>query len=49
VNPTKLKASATRFDFITWSKGESSGFKLGDRLISNNQGFKSESIKISNP
>lgn len=49
VIPTTLKASATKFDLITWSNGESSGFKLGERLISNSQGFKSESIKISNP
>lgn len=49
VMPTKLKVSATRFDLIQWSKGESSGFKLGERLISRSQGFKSLSIKMSNP
>ena len=48
VTPTRLRVSATRFDLMQWSSGES-GVNDGAKLTSRSQGFRSESIKTSKP
>lgn len=46
--PARVRRSASIADFIRMSKGVSTP-KDGDRFTSRSQGFRDESIKISNP
>jgi hypothetical protein len=48
LTPHRFKVSVSRFDLIFMSSGASVA-KLGLKLTSKTHGFKSESIKISNP